>query len=358
MMYMRFALIACMFALLGFSACAGAEEFATYTVKRVSKPVTIDGILDEPEWEHAVESSVFLLYKDGAASRMDSHVRLLWDDTNLYAAIVMSDVDVWATITTRDGKLYNEEVAEIFIDPDGDGLNYVEIEVNPLGTVMELLMNKEYAEGGKGDWAFTLNGFTAVVGVDGTVNDATDTDICWTVECAIPFTDLASTAPAMAMPPREGDTWRANFYRYERDRKGTYEPELTAWNPTGPDRGFHAPDMFGRLVFSLEPVMGAGVADNAVEPLAFSITGVYPNPFNPSAAVQFRTAVSTLFSVDVFNINGQRVRRLFAGNLAAGDHTMTWDGLSEDGLTVTSGVYLFRLTDGVHSVAAKALLLR
>ncbi len=355
---MRFALIVCILALLGFSAHAGVEDFASYTVKRVSEPVTIDGILDEPEWEHAVESSVFLLYKNGAVARMDSHVRLLWDDTSLYAAIVMSDVDVWATITERDGKLYNEEVAEIFIDPDGDGLNYVEIEINPLGTVMDLLMSKEYAKGGKGDWAFTLNGFTAAVGVDGTLNVAADTDIRWAVECAIPFTDLAATAPEMAMPPGEGDSWRANFYRYERDRTGTFEPELTAWNPTGPDRGFHAPDMFGRLVFSMEPVMGTGIAGSAVEPAMFSITGVYPNPFNPTVAVRFRTVAAGRFFVDVFNVNGQRVRRLFTGDLSSGEHTMSWDGLTEEGLTATSGVYLFRLTDGVRSSVAKALLLR
>ena len=151
------------------------------------------------------------------------------------------DPDVWATITQRDGQLWHEEVAELFVDADSDGRGYVEIEVNPLGTVLDLfVLNREGTLRILYDW--DSPGLQVGVTVDGTVDDRTDRDRGWTVELAVPFADFF-TAPHI--PPEPGDRWRANLYRIERAGD---EMAFIAWSPTGVPN-YHVPARFGTLVF-------------------------------------------------------------------------------------------------------------
>ena len=73
---------------------------------------------------------------------------MIYDDEYLYIAFIMEDQDVWGKKISwypGDECLCLEEVAEVFIDPDGDGRNYIEVEINPLQTVMDLTLSSEYA---------------------------------------------------------------------------------------------------------------------------------------------------------------------------------------------------------------------
>lgn len=74
---------------------------------------------------------------------------MLWDDQYLYIAAELIEPDIWATLSKRDDIVYNDHDFEVFLDPNNDGEQYVEIEINALGTVMDLFMNKPYkkAEG-------------------------------------------------------------------------------------------------------------------------------------------------------------------------------------------------------------------
>jgi len=65
-----------------------------------------------------------------------------------------------------------------------------------------------------------------------------------------------------------------------------------------------------------------------------------PNPFNAYTTLSFSLPFETAASLTVYDITGRKVRELFSGNLSAGRHTIVWNGLDENGLTVSSGVYL------------------
>lgn len=58
---------------------------------------------------------------------------MLWDDNYLYIGAVLEEPNVWADITKHDAIVYNNPDFEVFIDPDGDGQNYFEIEANAIG---------------------------------------------------------------------------------------------------------------------------------------------------------------------------------------------------------------------------------
>ncbi len=84
----------------------------------------------------------------------------------------------------------------------------------------------------------------------------------------------------------------------------------------------------------------------------------YPNPFNAGTVISFSLPQRSHVSVDVFNILGQRVRRLVDEDRPAGTYRVEWDGSDRSGNLVASGVYLYRLDAGGRSLARKMILLR
>jgi len=74
------------------------------------------------------------------------------------------------------------------------------------------------------------------------------------------------------------------------------------------------------------------------------IIRVYPNPFTESSTIALSLAKSERITVEVYNLRGQLVRKLFAGTVAKGNSTLHWDGRDETGLPVSSGVYFIRFT--------------
>ncbi|MDY0325623.1 MAG: FlgD immunoglobulin-like domain containing protein [Candidatus Cloacimonadaceae bacterium] len=83
----------------------------------------------------------------------------------------------------------------------------------------------------------------------------------------------------------------------------------------------------------------------------------YPNPFNPETSLAFQLPRSGSTSLGVYNMKGQLVRTLYANQLlAAGDHTVVWDGCDAGGRGVGSGIYLYRLIFADQVVTRKMLL--
>ncbi len=84
-----------------------------------------------------------------------------------------------------------------------------------------------------------------------------------------------------------------------------------------------------------------------------------PNPFNPRTEIRFELARDGAPRLAVYDVRGQRVRELLAGEpLAAGAHAVVWDGRDDAGREVPSGLYLARLiAEGVR-LDRKLLLAR
>ena len=78
-------------------------------------------------------------------------------------------------------------------------------------------------------------------------------------------------------------------------------------------------------------------------PSSFVLYPNYPNPFNPETVVRFALARESQVRLEVFDVVGQRVRTLVGEQLPVGTHQTVWDGRSEIGEPVSSGVYFCRL---------------
>jgi hypothetical protein len=85
----------------------------------------------------------------------------------------------------------------------------------------------------------------------------------------------------------------------------------------------------------------------------FSLKPNYPNPFNPSTNLAFDIPKNSTVDVSIFNVLGQKIATLVTGQVAAGAHTIVWNGTTQNGAPVTSGVYFARMTaraDGTGEV--------
>ncbi|HID06423.1 MAG TPA: hypothetical protein EYP10_04665, partial [Armatimonadetes bacterium] len=215
---------------------------------RALKPIKIDGVINEDVWKQTTPVTLQpFMNKDGQVKH-GTRAWLAWDETNLYVAFECEDTDVWATKRQRDDSLWEEEVVEVYIDPDGDGRNYKEFEVNPLGALIDLNI-PEVRNGKIGDWRknaqWDAQGWRVAVRVNGTVDNRSDRDKGWTVEMAISWRDLLGSG----VSPRIGDVMRVQLFRIDRS-KDLKEPEFTSWSLTDT---FHNPERFGRLILGGNP---------------------------------------------------------------------------------------------------------
>ena len=97
----------------------------------------------------------------------------------------------------------------------------------------------------------------------------------------------------------------------------------------------------------------------AARPVANSLSQNYPNPFNPETTIPYDLSSEAIVSLTIYNIAGQVVRKLVDGeSLAAGQYQAVWDGRSESGASVASGMYFYLLHAGDYVAKRKMVLLR
>jgi len=93
-------------------------------------------------------------------------------------------------------------------------------------------------------------------------------------------------------------------------------------------------------------------------PRQFQLYNNYPNPFNPATTISYDLPISAPVKVDVLNILGQHVRTLVDETQSAGHYEVVWDSKDNQGRTVTSGVYIYRITTGDFTNSKKMVLLK
>ncbi len=102
-----------------------------------------------------------------------------------------------------------------------------------------------------------------------------------------------------------------------------------------------------------------GIEDNNANlPVSFGLKQNYPNPFNASTEIIFDLESSGNVSLEVYNIAGQKIATLVNGNHDAGSHDVIWNGTTDNGKEVTSGVYFYHLKVNDNSQTKKMVLLK
>jgi hypothetical protein len=86
--------------------------------------------------------------------------------------------------------------------------------------------------------------------------------------------------------------------------------------------------------------------DIPLEQFETALEANYPNPFTRQTTIAYRLGEPQEVEITVYNVLGQRVRRLVTGRREAGPHTVQWDARDDLGQPVASGVYFYRIRAG------------
>ncbi|MCX6828933.1 MAG: T9SS type A sorting domain-containing protein [candidate division Zixibacteria bacterium] len=101
------------------------------------------------------------------------------------------------------------------------------------------------------------------------------------------------------------------------------------------------------------------VQNNEVSiPEGFELAQNYPNPFNPSTTIAFEIPRAAFMNLSVFNILGEKVATLLDSRVTAGHHAISWDGTTDNGHSVSSGVYFYQLKSGSTVFSKKMLMMK
>jgi flagellar hook assembly protein FlgD len=89
-----------------------------------------------------------------------------------------------------------------------------------------------------------------------------------------------------------------------------------------------------------------------------SLAQNYPNPFNPITTIKYSVKEKAHVSLKIYNVAGQLVRTLVNSDKNGGAYTETWNGRTNAGDPVSSGVYFYKLVTKSFSMTKKMVLLK
>ena len=251
-----------------------------YICRKTGETIVIDGKLDESIWRKT-PSVKFYGITDGSNPPFLTEGKIVWNDNYLYVGFYFERPDIQCYWPVKQANLTSEQVkkliaptcfsrrsetwrrseslimitdsfAKIFLDPDGDGSNYLEFHINPANNVFDawykqgFTNDKLYDRKLFPDVDWQCPGLLTAVYIDGTLNASHDIDKAWSIETAIPWKALKPFSRGIC-PPVSGDIWGAHLGRVYRDRANG-KNQYWVW-PFLEVKNCHLPDRFAKLIF-------------------------------------------------------------------------------------------------------------
>ncbi|WP_276380033.1 carbohydrate-binding family 9-like protein [Flavobacterium sp. H4147] len=209
----------------------------TFPIHKTNDKITIDG--DLTDWKTPFLGP-FVIHNSGEKSTQNTMVSLSWNDENLYIAYRSIDSKIIGKSQPKDSKIYEtDDLVEMFIDPDGDGKNYIEIGVNAFSTYYDMLLKCISPEcgGWNTSMEYTISGFEAVSKI---------TPEGFNTEIKIPFSSLEKIENGNFTKPKTGTKWKGNAFRIDYGNTTEY---LALQSYKSLKFGFHQPAEFAVFEF-------------------------------------------------------------------------------------------------------------
>ncbi|MFQ5751696.1 MAG: T9SS type A sorting domain-containing protein, partial [bacterium] len=90
----------------------------------------------------------------------------------------------------------------------------------------------------------------------------------------------------------------------------------------------------------------------------FSFLPTYPNPFNTQTTISFDLSERKEIELNIYNLQGQLIKKLVKNTFLAGKHQIQWNGTDEQNRPVVNGIYFIRLHSNTQDATAKLILLK
>lgn len=102
----------------------------------------------------------------------------------------------------------------------------------------------------------------------------------------------------------------------------------------------------------------SGIHEKDYIPKIFILSQNYPNPFNPETTIKYYLPKASPISLIIYNILGQEIKTLVNEIKPAGYYEIIWNGTNNNGINVSSDIYLYRLLAGEYVRTKKMILIR
>ncbi len=116
--------------------------------------------------------------------------------------------------------------------------------------------------------------------------------------------------------------------------------------------------LVARMLIDMQNITGVQRERDQGIPQRFQLYGIYPNPFNDAATIEYLLPQAGRVRIDIFNALGQRLRSLLYRQQSDGEHRVIWDGKTDSGKDCCSGLYFCQIRFNGKVEAGKMLLLR
>lgn len=172
-----------------------------------------------------------------------------------------------------------------------------------------------------------------------------------------PYNGYLGNEPCFGGPATNGNFWHQEFFDLSPYSNHTITIRFHFGSDGAvTDYGWYIDDV--EILFSgSTPV--AEQQPPASKPLTFELKQNYPNPFNPGTEISYSLEKSCRVQLEIFNLAGQRIKRLVDATQPRGQHSVTWHGDDDQRNPVASGIYFYQLTlrgENVHQVLVKKML--
>lgn len=217
--------------------CSTTTYSQTIPIHKTSEVITIDG--DLADWKTPF-SGPFVIHNSGEKATQNTYISLSWNEENLYIAYRSVDSNIIGKARKKDAPIFNtDDLVELFIDPDGDGQNYVEIGVNAFSSNYDLLLKCISPACGGWNTAinFDISGLEAISKI---------TPEGFNTEIKIPFSGLKTIKNGNFSQPKAGTKWKGNAFRIDYGNTTEY---LALQHYKSLKYGFHQPEEFAVFEF-------------------------------------------------------------------------------------------------------------
>jgi hypothetical protein len=307
-----------------FSGNVYGQQTYVYNVAKLNSPIVIDADWNKTAWQGI--DSIMLENRMGDLPDFIpiTHVKMLYDDLNVYVIFKVQDRFVRIVTNDINGPVWEDACAEFFFSPDmAAPLKYFNLETTGGGTPLMCYntfpLELHYLDTTDIKEIEIAHSLPELV-----PNEMTDS-VTWTLEYKVPLELLEKYANVTR--PAPGINWMANFYKCASNNSNHHY--FTWAKVVSPKPNFHLPEYFGKLVFVGPTSIGSVVAPS-VE--------LYPNPASSYISIKGLHEGAT---VKIFNTLGyqEALYTNVTGRLA----------ISE----LKQGIYFVNITEGEKNITKK-----
>jgi glutamine amidotransferase len=113
------------------------------------------------------------------------------------------------------------------------------------------------------------------------------------------------------------------------------------WTSTGHGQLIVLKD--GKIIWEgITPVVNGNSSVKQNYPM-YTLYRSYPNPFTTATTIHFFVLKESFITLEICSLKGELIRTLGKAVFTSGDHSMTFDGMDDNGKPLSNGVYLLRL---------------